>query len=274
MKQHLLKIRRKITGFIHRHVREICKVLGFKALPTRLNGKWVFVDIEMWHSIRINYEIFITEALNNTLNRGDVFFDVGANQGLLSSYSAKLVGNEGRVLAFEPSPAYQSLQIAADYDDCIEVYNIGLGEEESELVFFALDRSTTGSFVEDVSKLDEDNAHGIPITEHRVRLSTIDLVIEELKVVPTVIKVDVEGFEVKVLKGSLNTLSKHACIWIIEIHPPQITMSDDSEEELLCLLKKNDYSIKVIDNRNVSDIYTILAKKRTIDLIAELYSFR
>src|SRR5579863_7387210 len=50
------------------------------------------------------YEPWTTEVLTKELKEGDVFVDVGANIGFFTLLASKLVGEKGRVYAFEPNP--------------------------------------------------------------------------------------------------------------------------------------------------------------------------
>lgn len=62
------------------------------------------------------YELHVQYAIRSMLNRGDVFYDVGANNGFLSLLAAKTVGPEGHVYAFEPLPenAQRLLKLMAE----------------------------------------------------------------------------------------------------------------------------------------------------------------
>ena len=81
---------------------------------------------------------------------------------------------------------------------------------------------------------------------------------------PNLIKVDVEGFELEVLKGATGLLSTSRPILIMEIHPPQLDLSDGSEAQVFELLTGHGYGWEVID-RNPNSLYTIIAKP-TLDL--------
>ena len=61
------------------------------------------------------------------------------------------------------------------------------------------------------------------------------------------------------VKGADHLLSIVRPVLIIEIHPPQLTLSGGSEDELFQLLRKHRYDFEVID-RNPNSLYTIVAK--------------
>lgn len=59
--------------------------------------------------VRGTLETSVQEAMRRLLPRGGVFFDVGANIGFFSLIAARLVGPDGKVVAFEPVPATAAL---------------------------------------------------------------------------------------------------------------------------------------------------------------------
>jgi len=65
----------------------------------------VYLDSEVSRCIYVEglYEPTQFYFLSKFLTRGMVFIDVGAHIGLYSIFASKLVGNEGQVLAIEPS---------------------------------------------------------------------------------------------------------------------------------------------------------------------------
>src|SRR5262249_18314122 len=102
-------------------------------------------------------------------------------------------------------------------------------------------------------------APDVPMTEKRIPVRTLDQSTAEMGCQPTVIKVDVEGFELNVLKGAKNLL-RSSVFWIIEVHPPQLQLSGDSEPELKAVLAEYGFSTRVID-RNPNSLYTIGVEK-------------
>ncbi len=157
-----------------------------------------------------------------TPSEGTVF-DLGAHIGFLSLYFARLVGPGGKVYAFEPGPnnlPYLRRNVRARPN--IEVVPKGVGDRDGELTLYV--ESLTGqnnSFVRDFDVFEYYKGRafdsGIRTTEARVRMVTLDQFVREKGIRPDLVKIDVEGFELEVLKGAASTLRDNRPLLLIEI---------------------------------------------------------
>ena len=204
--------------------------------------------------------LYVAKAIAENLRRGEVFLDVGAHVGLWSAFAANIVGKLGAVYAFEPSSTvYQQLERHAIVNPPMIPMKCGVGSQDEESTFFGQGPAASGSFVETVTKINERHHPDVPISPTRVTVRALDSLVRELAVTPNLIKVDVEGFELEVLRGGVELIRKTKPIWIIEVHPPQLKLSGGSEEALKDFLIGRGYSIKTI-NQNLNSIHTILAR--------------
>lgn len=237
-----------------------CTVFGLKRLPRYFNGQWIWLSIESWRGINSVYEPYLADALKDNLTEGNVFIDVGAHFGLWSIFASKLVGVRGEVIACEPSDAFETLALNLPKRSC-KALRIGVGASDTTGSFFGQGNATTGSFFRQITEINAAGHPDIPIDEHTaVPIRSLDSLMSELNLNPSVIKVDVEGFEYKVLLGSLDLLGSKSPTLIVEVHPPQLKLSGDSDERLLALLNEAEYEVKIID-RNPNSLYTIIAKR-------------
>lgn len=151
------------------------------------------------------YEKHIRMFIQNHLNKGDTFLDIGACIGDHSIAASIAVGQTGSVHAFEPDPRSNFVlrENAGITGSNIKVYGSAIGNENGEAKLHLADSMGT-SFVSNRG-----------YTIHTERLD--DWAVKH-GVTPNMIKVDTEGFEGQVLEGGRETFSKAQWV-IIEPHP-------------------------------------------------------
>lgn len=134
------------------------------------------------------YELHVQYAMLGVLRRGDVFYDVGANNGFLSLLAAKTVGLEGHVYAFEPLPDNAQRLVQLMSENHVENYTLlpeAVSEKPGTVKMFLGDSGSTPSLVQ--------GCRGHSIT---VNATTLDEFALENRP-PNLIKVDVEGAELR-----------------------------------------------------------------------------
>jgi len=145
-----------------------------------------------------------TRFLRTWLQTGDVFYDVGANYGYFSLLAALSLKDDGSVVAFEPHPvALEALLANIDINDFTQaiVRPEALGATYGEATLTQPIHVSTGAST--LCPVDDDRAH----QRFRVKVRSLDEVIQELPLPPTTIKIDVEGSEAAVIKGAKRALS-------------------------------------------------------------------
>ncbi|MEE8393279.1 MAG: FkbM family methyltransferase, partial [Rhodospirillales bacterium] len=150
---------------------------------------------------RLNYESDVLEAVERRLGAGGVFYDVGANVGVFSFIAAAIVGEGGRVLAFEPEENnLVCFRRSLDRSNLknISLYDLALGCEDGRMTF---DRSG-GAFSGHLAGSDEEAGGEAVMVEVRA----IDSLVDSGAAPPTLLKIDVEGGEGAVLEGARKTL--------------------------------------------------------------------
>ena len=139
--------------------------------------------------------------LDDYLREGDNVVDVGANIGSLSIASALRVGR-GQVLALEPHPrifGYLQGNLALNGVSNVTPVNMALGDAIGEL-WFSDERSDDQNSV-------AQEGEGI-----RVPVTTLDKAASEFGRI-SLLKIDVEGFEVAVLSGAAEVLRRTECVY-------------------------------------------------------------
>ena len=143
------------------------------------------------------YEPELTSFFTKELNENDVFYDIGANVGYYSCLA--LSRRVKHVVAFDPDPlncGVMRLNLSLnDFDNIrLTVIQSGVGNGHEIRSFHRAHVANTG-----VSGFGECNA----VANFDVEIDSLDsLINSKLLPVPTVIKIDVEGWEEDVLSGA------------------------------------------------------------------------
>ena len=178
--------------------------------------------------------------------KGDeIFFDIGAHIGLYT-LPAAIKLKKGKVYAFEPATInYKILikHIKMNNLENVVAQNLLVGDDDKNVRFFEQEKSVSpkNSIVK-INKISHYN------TLYKKQIS-LDNYFKDLDVNPDVIKIDVEGAEVLVLKGAKKLLSISKPKIYLSIHPGRINQIGQSVEELLELINNLNYNIYDI-NRN------------------------
>ena len=151
---------------------------------------------------------------------GRVVYDVGCLEGLYTLFFARAVGARGQVVAFEPNPQNcvairDNVTINRFTNVRLMEIGLGTGPGTMELVipFGFPGQGTVDSELKD---------HYLKQTGTRrvsVRIDSLDRVAGSDRLPPPdVMKVDVEGFELQVLEGAVETLREHQPKLFVELH--------------------------------------------------------
>lgn len=161
----------------------------------------------------------VLELLINSLEYGDVVYDIGASIGLYSVLLAKVVGDRGTVIAFEPEKqSYLHLLDNLNLNGLTGVRCLqkALGEEAGEGKLFVRDGVSCPTLL-----APPKSGRTGQVTCERVEVENGDrLVAAENLPLPRAVKIDVEGHEHAVIQGLSHTLAQPACKLVCcEIHP-------------------------------------------------------
>lgn len=232
-----------------------------RRIKGKLNDFWMELDLSHWSSrfaffVGRWYDLPTQLLLEQVLKEGDEVIDVGANIGMFSLAARRCVGSEGIIYAFEPNPnPRQQLQhhIEINQIENIKVYSVGLGETEGEFTLYVpYSNSGEGS----LSGFPDDHPEKIKHYKIQVDIKVGDDLLQ--KAAPRLIKIDVEGAEVSVLKGLSKLIDQHRPLILAEYVPEHISRFNKSFEDILLIAKEHSYkvfklgSIKINGNHNLS----------------------
>lgn len=182
------------------------------------------------------------ERLLETLPlQGLVVYDVGAFNGAYSLFFSQRVGDRGRVVAFEPRTAgFTTLLSNLERNQIRNVLplQVALGAEPGDRTIFMLPGMPT------TASLAAEARTPLRLAAGAVRVEKLDVLMGAVPLPPPqFIKIDVEGYELEVLRGARATLSAHRPDLLIEVHGTSARHKCDRTQAISELLHPLGYSL-------------------------------
>mgnify|MGYP006091446897 FL=1 len=219
------------------------KKFFFKFMPLKKGdgSRGLFIYRENYEPLLQNY--------HNLLKKNDVVLDIGANQGIYSLAFAKLIGENGKVIAIEPFKqmnnyfkdnirlnGFQNIEIIE------KVVSDNIGYEEIDFGSGIVSASIVRNFKNSVKQ--------------KVESTTVDEICKNLDRLDF-IKIDIEGAELKALKGAEKTLNNHK---------PKLSLEVDqhSFEHINSFLEKYGYKPYIFEGQNLIHITNITKEYPTM----------
>lgn len=154
------------------------------------------------------------EAFRAAVKPGATVFDIGANVGAYTLLFAQWAGPSGKIVAFEPAPAsvagLRRLVALNGLRDRVEIVEAAVSGAVGTAAFGSDGSSGANALV------DAAQSGRAVIT---VPTTSLDAFCDTRGLRPDVIKIDVEGEELEVLRGARRTLSLPSVQAFMELHP-------------------------------------------------------
>jgi FkbM family methyltransferase len=160
------------------------------------------------------HEEAVQQAVVDILKPGATFWDIGAHIGFFSLLASRLVGDAGRVHAFEPMTENRQRLLTAvelNQGNNLTVHAVAVAGASGEAVLHAHPSTTMWTLVPE-----RGETAGITVP-----CSTLDELAQSLES-PDLIKIDVEGAEVSVLRGGWGFLQRARPHVIVEFSDPAL----------------------------------------------------
>lgn len=180
-------------------------------------------------------------AFVNTLEAGDIVYDVGAHIGTYSLIALFKTGNQGKVVAYEPHGftrhyLEQHLEWNGGQDRTI-IRGVCCGASSGTTDFYCLPDQAEGmNGIVPVEGFQKTTA----------QVTTIDSEVAEIGLIPSIIKIDVEGAEWDVLKGAEHTINTHHPRIFLSLHPIALKKVNTTPQMILDWLIERGYNCESI----------------------------
>ena len=200
--------------------------------------------------VAAGYEPHVSHTLNRILKSGDTFIDVGANIGVHVAHASRLVGNTGRVIAVEPNTENCRLLLLTTEKNHFENVTLipSALSDVGEWTWFGTHIGSNGGVLPTNSDtLSQGFGFIVPIR----RLDDIAPIATKL------IKIDVEGAEISILRSGLATLQRDRPSIIMEFSCEMIQrVSNIGPLDALTWIESLGYHIAVIDKTSYEPLAT------------------
>lgn len=231
-------------------------ILGIRyllGLGTEVEARRSGIDWALDLREGIDFAIYLTgkfehrtvRAIAALVNPGDTVIDIGANIGAHTLPLARLVGPQGHIFALEPTHfAYEKLcQNVARNPDLSQQTTVEqvmlTGSSEA-----ALEPALYSSWPLAKERQEHVKHGGRAMSTEGAVSTTLDDYVESRKIAAVkLLKIDVDGFEVDVLKGCANLLSHQKPIIVMELAPYTLEERGQSLEALLEILDRASYRL-------------------------------
>jgi len=214
--------------------------------PFKLDAKFAFSDFGNWGGAHNDGFAACVEACRGK----QCIVDVGAHVGLVSLPIASVMAPGARLISFEPGRANRSVlqrHLTLNGFNHVVVEGLLVGREEASAVDFYE--------MSDVSGMNSvvPGAMGNSYAPTPAMQTTLDAYCEKYDLAPEVIKIDVEGAELDVLRGAQRVLLRYQPTIFLSVHPRQIALLGESLQNLSELISTLGYECSHVDGSGVTN---------------------
>ena len=233
-----------------------------KAILRRLFRYCYYLVYSSGKNIKINNEsytvsAFVARGINRTIDEtplkllinlckgADILFDIGGNIGIIAIILAKKMKPGSVIYSFEPAPlSFKYLTDMARVQKgnaLIKPVNFAVSNKNDKL-YFTNDGNSCTNHISDA------NEKGVIAID----AITIDAFCIKNKVIPQVIKIDIEGAEYWALEGMTETLKNNNCIILVEIHQGYLLANGIDGNKFQQIIASIGYKVFNTDGREIT----------------------
>jgi len=192
----------------------------------------------MWSG---SYEPELAQIMKLLLNPGDAFADVGAHIGYFSVLAASLVGPTGQVLSFEADlDNFRRLEMNTEAQVCVTRHQVAVSDTVGYLDFLRSSSPSETGWGTILSSDEKRESVSIPAM-------TLDAAFQKhgLRRLEFV-KIDAEGAERRILRGSCQTMETLRPVFFMEVNPHCLARDGAKPSDIVQLLREKGYWIEAL----------------------------
>jgi FkbM family methyltransferase len=219
-------------------------------------------------------EIRLAKFFIAHLKEGDTFLDIGAHFGYFTLLASALVGDKGKVLSIEPSKgSFALLAKNVGAKKNITIFHNAVSDKNEHVNFHEFPVLYSEYNAMDIEKFRQESwIKKYSPQAITVQAVTIDNFLQEHKAEPAIIKIDVEGAEVKAVSGGNNTWQTKAPVLVMEY------LDDDNDktyETAANIMYENGYkSFIILRDGSLKETSDIPGYMKAKNIISENVVFK
>ena len=194
-------------------------------------------------------------VLPKLIEPGFTAFEVGANYGQYLCDLSPLVGSDGEIHAFEPAEiTFNCLARICRLRGLknVTLHHMALSDAAGTAELHTPIKPNGKFGVAQASLGRESDVQNV--TEI-IRMETMDAMVAQHNIEKLdFVRCDVEGAELKVLQGGVETIKNYRPIFLMEVHPPMLPMFGHSEADVNAFFKDNDYFAYRVDGNRLRQV--------------------
>jgi FkbM family methyltransferase len=227
-------------------------------------------------SVNKIYEPYETQLVLRIVKLNSIVVDIGANIGYYTLIFAKLVGREGKVIAFEPeSHNFQLLRknvTINGYSDIVRLEQKAVSNRDEKQKLYLNQKNLGGHRINEPTDCSHDSLQVIETISLDKYLANNSNHID-------FVKMDIEGAEYLALEGMHSILRQsHSIRLMVAFHPPFIREYGYAPEQVIEFLRNNGFRIyfvdprsqclRILDSSTLNDLMRV-AHKLEVNLLCE-----
>jgi len=218
-------------------------------------------DFNMY--INNNFEVSNSKLFIKKIKNKNTFFDIGGYRGYYSILAHQYMKKNAKIIAFEPvnkNYEYISRSVIINNINNIKIEKLAISDKNRTQTMYLSSSESTHS----LAKADKNFFMGDfkQLNKIKVKTSTLDKYIKDNKSEPDILKIDVEGAELNVLRGFKEYLNKRKPEMLLEVHERKFPAFKYSKKEFYNYINSLGYNYRLIRNGELIEIPKNFEKKQ------------
>jgi len=204
--------------------------------PFKVHCFFAFSNLKEWG---LEQKSIFPLMMNKCKNKKCIV-DIGSHIGLTTLPLSSVIKENAKIFSFEPSDVnrnFLKLHVLKNKIKNVEIVSDLVGEKKKKVTFFESNEPTGMNSI--------INVKNKKLFNKKIKNQTsLDIFFKKNNYKPDLIKIDAEGSEIFILKGSIQTILKYKPEIFLSIHKQHFKILGLNNNDLFKILKKINYNIK------------------------------